>query len=195
MSRLVGRERTLTLVCAAAASGPAAGHALTDAGVVQAEQLAASVAGLPPARAIYTSDRPDALDTARILAEAMDGVPVRRAAKLRECVPGRPAHDTPQAAPFADLVTAAGARHADAAFARWFIPARVSDKHEVLVTHPNLLRALVCRALGVDPLAWTSIEVDPAGLSRVRALSDGRLVLLCLNERGFLGPTMSDVPF
>lgn len=195
MSRLVGRERTLTLVCAAAASGPAAGHALTDAGVAQAHDLARTVATLAPARAIYTSDRPDALATATLLGEGLDGVPVRRAAKLRECVPGRPAHDDPQAAPFADLVADAGARHADAAFARWFIPARVSDKHEILVTHPNLLRALICRTLGVDPLAWTSIQVGPAAISRVRALSDGRLVLLCLNERGFLDAAAGDPPF
>lgn len=195
MSRLIGRERTLTLVAAASASGPAAGHALTDMGVAQAERLAASVAALAPARAIYTSDRRDAIDTAHILAAALDGVPVHRAGKLRECIPGRPAHDDPQAEPFADLITDAGARHADAAFARWFIPARVRDKHEILVTHPNLLRALVCRTLGVDPLAWTNIEVGPSGLSRVRALSDGRLVLMCLNERSFLGAATDEIPF
>jgi broad specificity phosphatase PhoE len=195
VSRLIGRERTLTLVCAGAASGAAAGHALTDAGVAQAQQLASYVATLPPARAIYTSDRADAHGTARILSDALDGVPVHRAAKLRECIPGRPAHDEPQSEPFADLVYAAGARHADGAFARWFIPARLSDKHEVLVTHPNLLRALVCRTMGVDPLAWTSIEVGPAGVSRVRAMSDGRLRLLCLNERGFLAASAEALPF
>ena len=195
MSRLIGRERTLTLVCAGSARDAAAGHTLTDAGVSQVRHLAAFVATLPPARAIYTSDRPDARATAAILAEHLQDVPVRRAAKLRECVPGRPSLDDPQAEPFADLVAAAGARHADGAFARWFIPARVSDKHEILVTHPNLLRALVCRSMGVDPLAWTSIEVGPAGISRVRAMSDGRIRLLCLNERGFLGASADAIPF
>lgn len=186
MPRLIGRERTLTLVCAGDAGGPAAGHTLTDAGVAQARQLAAHVASLPAARAIYTSDRADARGTAAVMSDALGSIPVRRAAKLRECVPGRPAYDEAQAQPFADLVYAAGARHADGAFARWFIPARSSDKHEILVTHPNLLRALVCRAMGVNPLAWTSVEVGTAGISRVRVLSDGRLRLLCLNERGFL---------
>jgi len=195
VARLVGRERTLTLVCACGARDAAAGFTLTDAGIAQARQLAAYVATLAPARAVYTSDREDARHTAALLSEHLGDVPVRRAAKLRECIPGRPAHDEPQAAPFADLVTAAGTRHADGAFARWFIPARIEDKHEILVTHPNLLRALVCRAMGVDPLAWSSIEVGPGGLSRVRAMSDGRLRLLCLNERGFLAATPETVPF
>lgn len=194
MPRRVGRERTLTLVCACGARGAPGGFTLTDAGIAQARLLAAYVATLAPARAVYTSDREDARHTATLLAEHLGDVPVRRAAKLRECIPGRPAHDEAQAAPFADLVTAAGARHADGAFARWFIPARVADKHEILVTHPNLLRALVCRSMGVDPLAWTSIEVGPGGVSRVRAMSDGRLRLLCLNERGFLTGSTAAVP-
>lgn len=164
MSSRVGRERTLTLVC------------------VGAE--APDLSGLEPVRAVFSADTPDAVAMGRALRDALDPTPaLHRTLALRDTLPGRPVAPLLQARPFEDLVYEAGAGHADSAFARFFIPARHEDKHEVLVTGPGLLAGLICRALGVDPLAWTNLDVDPGSVTRVRIHSDGRQRLLCLNAR------------
>ena len=184
------------MVAAASAGGPTRDHVLNDIGVRQAALVGAYVAALPPPRAIFSSDRPDALATASAIRTALgERSPVRRAGKLRECVPGRSGSAPNPSAPFEELVYAAGTRHSQAAFARWFKPARTKDKHDVLVTHPNLLRSLVCCSIGVDPLTWSQLRIDAGGISRVRVRSDGTFELLCFNERSFLMEADPDVPF
>ncbi len=174
MSSRVGRERALTLVCAGGE--------------------APDLSPLPTIRAIWTADTAEAVEAATALRDRLRGTPsLHRTQALRDCLPGRPVAPLPQARPFEDLVFEAGAHHADTAFARFFIPARLCDKHEVLVTGPGLLAGLVCRVLGVDPLAWTNLDIDPGSVTRVRVHSDGRLRLLCLNARPSGIP--ADIPF
>jgi serine/threonine-protein phosphatase PGAM5 len=195
MGRRIGRERTLTLLRHGEAEGSAGDAHLTELGQAEADAAGQYLARLGAPRAIWCSDMARAVETAKRVRGAFSPTPsLHRTVELRECLPGRPILERDQDMPFEDLVFQAGLQQADRAFERFFIPARIQDKHEVLVTHGNLIRALVCRALGVDPFAWTHFEIGTASLTRIRIDSDGHMHLLCFNERAFLDP-LSDVPF
>jgi len=79
-----------------------------------------------------------------------------------------------------------GAAQVQRAFARFFKPARGNDKHEILVCHGNLIRALVCRSLDVPVYAWLNAEPHHCGVTRVRIRADGRVRVVSFNETGHL---------
>jgi serine/threonine-protein phosphatase PGAM5 len=194
MGRRIGRERTLTLIRHGEAQGSNSDATLTELGQAEADAAGQYIARLSAPRVIWCSDMARAVETASRVRQALPATPsLHRTVELRECLPGRPALERHQDRPFEELVFQSGLRQADRAFARFFMPARITDKHEVLVTHANLIRALVCRALGVDPFAWTHFDVGTASVTRIRIDSDRHMRLLCFNERAFLDP-LSDVP-
>jgi len=45
------------------------------------------------------------------------------------------------------------------AWARYFRPTPEADQYEVLVCHGNVLRWLVARALGLDSLKWSRMDI------------------------------------
>lgn len=52
----------------------------------------------------------------------------------------------------------------------------------VLVSHADVLRALVARVLGLDLDAMRRFVIDPASITRIRWRGDGGATLLSLNE-------------
>lgn len=158
---------------------------LTPTGEMQADWTARRMQGLP-VQAIFCSDLRRAQQTAAVLARSFPDLRVRCDADLRECVPVIPAL---QADHFADMEPGEVARHlnrAERAFARYFHRTNGRDVQEILVTHGNLLRYFVCRAIGLPAERWTSLEIYNCGISEIAIESNGRTQLVSHNDAGHL---------
>jgi broad specificity phosphatase PhoE len=157
------------------------GGGLTSTGVEQAQLTAQRFSPLPIS-AIYCSTLRRAVETAEIVAQEFPDVPLRRSQDLGECVPCVP---PAYAEHFADLSPqdlAWGRRQAEKAFARYFRRTRGEDRHEIIVTHGNLIRYFVCRVLQVSPKAWGNMDLCNCGISQVLIQSDGRMILVSHND-------------
>jgi probable phosphoglycerate mutase len=167
-----------------------------------------------PIEAIHASELPRALETARLLAQAFPRLEVTPTALLRECAPalGFGVLSDPRCVGglslprvrarlerdplFRDRLARRWAKatgrpapsneQAERAFQRFFVPAPDGERHEVLVTHGNLIRYLCCRVLGVLPEAWTEMGTFNCGISRVVIQDGPRRLLVSYNDFGHL---------
>jgi serine/threonine-protein phosphatase PGAM5 len=60
----------------------------------------------------------------------------------------------------------------------------------VLVCHGNVIRYLVCRALGVDTKAWGSMGIRHASITEVFVRADGAVRLVTYGDAGFQPPAL-----
>ena len=109
---------------------------------------------------------------------------VRRTPLLREVLPTSvQGHHVPLAK------RAASKENLEAILDRYFRRAR-SIRHEVIVCHGNLIRALICRALTVRLTTWSRMGAHNCGITRFAVRQDGSVILLCSNDIGHLPLTM-----
>ena len=160
---------------------------LTPRGRKQARLTARRLRTLP-ATAIYSSDLRRAVETAEIIRGEFDGIRHEKSRKLRECIPAMPQNVSSQSffARVPPEIVQAGGAQAAAAFAKHFRPARGPDKHEIIVSHGNLIRYLVCRALAVPDYVWVNLRTLNCGISAVTVEANGRMWLECYNDVGHL---------
>ncbi len=165
---------------------------LTRRGRKQARLTARRLRTLP-ATAIYSSDLRRAVETAEIIRGEFEGIGHEKSRTLRECTPSMPNHVPPPSV-FARIppeVIEAGRAQAEAAFARHFRPARGRDKHEIIVSHGNLIRYLTCRALAAPDYAWLNLRTLNCGISAVTIEANGRMWVECYNDVGHLPPHLT----
>ncbi len=158
---------------------------LTPSGEMQADWTARRLQGLA-VQAIYASDMRRTQQTAAVLVRCFPELRVHIDPDLRECVPVIPPL---QADAFTDLDPSEVARdhfRAERAFARYFRRADGRDTQEILVTHGNLLRYLVCRALDLPAERWTSLEIYNCGITEFTLDHTGRTQLVSHNDSGHL---------
>jgi serine/threonine-protein phosphatase PGAM5 len=160
------------------------GPGLLPLGIAQARLIGARLHGLPATiTAITTSTMTRARETAAVMHESLPAVLVQESNLLRECTP--PTHDQTT-----DEQTEKEQRTCqstlDEAFMRYFTPARGSDQNDVLVCHGNVIRYLVTKALGVDPRAWTGMNIAHASLTVVRIRPNGSATILSVGDVGHL---------
>jgi serine/threonine-protein phosphatase PGAM5 len=163
------------------------GGGLTPIGVEQAKLTAQRFRSLPIS-AICCSTLRRAAKTAEIIAQEFPDIPLQRSQGLRECcpcIPPIPAYIEYFAQVPAEEI-AQGKKQAEKAFDRYFRRARGNDKHEILVTHGNLIRYLVCRVLEIQPEAWGKMDMCNCGISEILIKPDGRMVLVSHNDVGHL---------
>jgi serine/threonine-protein phosphatase PGAM5 len=161
---------------------------LTPLGKEQSQMLAERLSPLP-VTAIHYSPLPRASQTAAIVSRMFPGVWLHRAEALQEvhpCYPPPP-RDKRFRKKYSEETIMAGKAQADRVFARYFRTARVSDKHELLICHGNLIRYLITRVLGAPPEPLTySMELCNCGVSEVLIRSNGQMQLISYNDVGFL---------
>ena len=80
-------------------------------------------------------------------------------------------------------------RRADAAYARLFKPARGADRHELVISHGNLLRYLLLRALGVDTAQWAALDLLNCSVSVV-VCEPRRMWVAAIGDAGHLPPRL-----
>ena len=153
---------------------------LTPIGVEQAELTAHRLSKLTVQK-LYSSDLRRAVQTAEIIHKAMGDVAYSVDTGLRECyLPAPSLKDVPLEA------IKAGEEHAAAAFARYFLPAQERDEVEIVVSHGNLIRYLIARALGQPAESWIRLRTLNCGISEVHVESDGQIWVVSYNDVGHL---------
>jgi len=165
------------------------GPGLSPIGVAQAKLAAARLAAMPGTfDALRASPMTRAHETARIIAAELPAVAVEVVPELAECTPPTRRKEIIAKEKPEDL--AACAAKLDAVFARYFVPARGSERREILVCHGNVIRSLVTRALGVDPEAWLEMSVAHASLTQIRVEADGRFKVISAGDIGHVPPNL-----
>jgi len=172
--------RTLVLV----RHGEYSSKGLTRVGRVQAAHTARRIARLP-VTALHCSTMLRALQTARIIAKGHPSLSLLRANLLRECVPSLPPPLRRSSAVPTETIRR-GKHQADRAYHRYFKRSRAGDTCDVLVCHGNLIRYLVCRALGLGKYAWCGLGSAHCGITVMRIVANGAVVLDSYNDTGHL---------
>ena len=157
--------------------GPLKG--LTPRGVKQARLTAKRLSSIPAA-ALYSSDLQRAIETAEMISSELNGVPDKKTRRLRECYLPHPLSGNVPAE-----IIQAGEKQASTAFSTYLCPAR-EDRHEIIVTHGNMIRYLVSRVLSGSPDSWLRMRTLNCGISEVAVDSDGRMWLVSYNDVGHL---------
>ena len=70
----------------------------------------------------------------------------------------------------------------DQAFATFFSPAEDGDEQIILVCHGNIIRDLVCRAIGVNPESWAHMMIHNCGISSVVVSPNQQMELVGFND-------------
>ena len=130
---------------------------LTARGRRQASLTARALRGLSVS-AIHCSTLGRARETARIIAEVFPDVTVRATTLLWE-LPYISSTTAPRA------VIARDKRRGERAFARFVRPTRQRQRIEILVSHGNLIRYIVCRTLGIAPESCGALGTSHCGIT------------------------------
>lgn len=68
------------------------------------------------------------------------------------------------------------------------------DEHEIVVCHGNVIRWFVCRALGVDPIAWLGMSIANCSVTVIQIRSDGSAKLVSFADSGHIPWEMTTYP-
>lgn len=158
---------------------------LSKLGKQQARKTAKALQNLP-ITAIHCSTLRRAAETAELIAAVFPDVKVNRTRRLWESIPYVSEDMRQQFQNFLPAQLKKQAERSEKAFEHYFKPTRGKDKHEILVTHGNLVRYFVCRALRVDPAAWTHMDCHNCGITRIRVNEFGDTFLITYNDTGHL---------
>lgn len=171
----------------------ALGGSLTPVGRDQAEHAADALA-LMPVTAIHTSTLRRAAETAAAIAKRFPSVAVQPSRELWEIIPCIPPREAEYfTLHFPNLTPEVIERDrevADIAYERIFRAGEAQDEHEVVVCHGNLIRYYVCRVLEVPIETWGNMEANNCGITRCTIESDGRKMLISMNDVGHLSPAL-----
>ena len=158
---------------------------LTRVGRVQAAHTARRICRLNVS-AIHCSTMLRAVQTAHIISKGHRSLPLLRASLLRECIPSMPPALRRSSAALSTEMIRRGKDQADRAYLRYFKSAPGPDTCDVLVFHGNLIRYLVCRALALGKYAWCSLGSAHCGITVIRIMANGEVVLDSYNDTGHL---------
>ena len=160
---------------------------LTPTGEKQAKLTAKRLRSLP-IDAIHCSSLRRASETANVIAKRFPAIEVQKSRLLWECVPSIPKafaqHEDFRYISERDVDQ--WKRRADEAFEGYFKKARGTDRHDIIVSHANLIRYLICLVLQIQPDAWINMTIDNCGISEVRIESNDRMKLVSYNDVGHL---------
>lgn len=163
------------------ASSHKLGGSLTSIGVEQAQLTAQRFISLP-ITAIHCSTLSRAAETAEIITQELADVPLHRSRGLWECIPCIPPAWAGYFKGYSPKSIGRDKKQAEKAFDKYFKRAQGQDKHEIVVSHGNLIRYFICRVLQVQPEGWGSMDMCNCGISEVLVRSDGRMVLVSHND-------------
>lgn len=164
---------------------------LTETGILQA-RLTAEVLGMLDFNTIHCSTMLRTVETARIIMGEFPDKQAQPSDLLRECIPSIPprlsafyASSTIRTQP-SDEETGQCAERLEHAFRHYVTCAGDEDEYDLLVTHGNLIRYFVARALDADPDIWVKMIMYNCGMSLIVVDPQGSTSLISHNEAGHL---------
>ncbi|MES2859338.1 MAG: histidine phosphatase family protein [Pseudomonadota bacterium] len=165
------------------------GPGLSPTGVAQAKLAGARIGALPfSLDGFYVSPMQRARDTAAVISGDRQDTRFSVVDDLAECTP--PTRDAAIMAREKPADLAACKGQLDRAFARFFQPARGSERSDLLVCHGNVIRSMVVRALGVDGDAWLAMSVSHASITKIRVQPDGSFKVIAVGDVGHMPPNL-----
>ena len=162
------------------------GPGLTALGKRQASATGRFLSGAPIQRFI-SSPLTRAIETAQLVVSHVPGAHVQQNPLLSEVIPTR--------VPGMAIRGMKSQRiAADEAFAQFFVPPTRAGQFDCLVCHGNLIRYLVCRALGAPATAWLRLDVSRhCAISECRIDHTGKIWVCSYNDAGHLPPELRSV--
>jgi serine/threonine-protein phosphatase PGAM5 len=152
-------------------------NALNPLGREQAELIAARLAALPiKFTTIVSSEFTRARETGDIIAAKL-GAKCERDGLLNEGTPPGIDIAPPKATP-----DPGAAAQFNEAWTRYSRPTPDAARNDILVCHGNVIRWLVCKALGVDSAQWTRMGAANCALTVIRIEPDGVARVLVYND-------------
>ena len=163
-------------------SGKKSGGDLTKLGLQQAELTARRLQKLPITN-IFVSSMTRTMQTAGVIAAYLPQARLVRTHLLRETFP-----------PFQQLVIrhveklseekiSESQKKLERTFQRYFTPATgEADECHLLICHGNVIRYLICRALGVNIQTWMNMHIHNCSLSSVEVNPYGFTCLEYYND-------------
>jgi serine/threonine-protein phosphatase PGAM5 len=167
-------------------ANPQSGPGLSPLGIAQARLVAGRLRSMPVAfDSVTSSTMTRAQQTAAVIHEQISDVPIVASPLISECTP-------PARVQIRDSAEAQSAckRQLDAAFAKFFIPAKGADRNDVLVCHGNVIRYLTTKALGVDTQAWIAMSVAHTSMTVIQVQPDGSFRVVAVGDVGHVAPTL-----
>jgi serine/threonine-protein phosphatase PGAM5 len=167
------------------------GKALVPLGIAQAKLVAERLREMPvQITSIVTSTMTRARQTAEIIKEAFPDVVFEQSRLIRECTPPTWREDIMAKESLED--TELCNENVNKAFGKYFIPSDTKeDKYDVLVCHGNFIRALVVRALQVDPESWLNMSISNCSITTITINGDGNMKLISYNDTGHMPENMT----
>lgn len=167
------------------------GGSLTELGIEQARYTGRALANVP-IDSIYASTMTRAIETANYIATTT-GFSYQTTDLLREALPTIPPRYAEQILAMMETDPSlthesinADKKRVDEAFEHFFLPPDGKDTIDVLVCHGNVLRYLVCKALGVNVDTWGKMIINHCGISTVVIDEQGLMRLATHNAIGHL---------
>jgi serine/threonine-protein phosphatase PGAM5 len=167
------------------------GGALTPLGRKQAAHTAVALRKLPVS-VVWSSTLLRAKETATIVASKQQRARVKRSALLCEVIPTKLPRHLKLRIPVDAKHVEGDRKRADRAFTKLFKEAR-AERTEIVVCHGNLIRYLVCRALGIHPKLWMRLDSTHCGLTEFRVLPGGVVRVVRYNDVGHIPQSMRTV--
>ena len=160
---------------------------LTDLGRKQAKLVGKRLKEVKIDR-IEHSTMPRAIETALLIKKELGYAKLLNScADLCECVPDFP-KELRKKYHFNDVKKLKSDKaQADRAFRKYFTRPH-KNSTEVLVCHGNIIRYLICKALGVDTINWAKFDIQQCGISIVEidTESDHKFKVLGHNDIGHI---------
>ncbi|GAB1489154.1 hypothetical protein MASR2M8_16060 [Opitutaceae bacterium] len=163
------------------------GPGLTPLGIAQAKLVATRLHGLPVTfTSLTASTMTRARETALFIGQSLPQLPLQTAPLLREATPRSftLANEKPEEA-------AAAEAQFNEAFARYFVPAKDRDEHDILVCHGNIIRYFVTKALGVDTQSWLGMALTHCSLTVIQVAADGTFKVHAVGDSGHIPANLS----
>jgi len=162
------------------------GGDLTPLGRRQAKKTAAALRRLEVA-AIWCSTLARAKETASFVAAKQPHARVKRTKLLCEVIPTKLPPHIKLRIPIDATHIRDDKTRADLAYDTLFrAPKSKKSRTEIVVCHGNLIRYLVCRALGIAPKLWMRLDSTHCGLTEFRVLPKGTVRVVRYNDVGHL---------
>jgi probable phosphoglycerate mutase len=159
-------------------------NGLNALGHEQARLVGARLAALPirPA-ALVASNYRRARETAEDIALLLGMKPMLDSL-IHECTPSSDRADIMKSHGAGEL--AACDSNLARAWARYMVPTPDGDRHDVLVSHGNVIRWFVSHALNGDPRRWPWMEIANGSITILSVRPDGTTRLVCFSDVGHL---------
>jgi probable phosphoglycerate mutase len=155
------------------------GGVLSPLGRRQATVLGKHFSNMPIQK-IWSSDMNRAIETADIIASFLPSVPIERSDLFREMVPSKVKQfKVPLARRREDR------RRLDDIQERLLIRSNTL-RHELVVAHGNLIRALLVQVLRAPLTSWVQLDINHCSITTLRVMFNQQIRLVRYNECGHI---------